>query len=41
MEKTAEAEANTDLILKVFRLWSSLNGHGKAITERFGQTPAR
>lgn len=41
MERTPKADAYTDLILAVFRFWSSLNRHGRAITEPFGQTPAR
>jgi DNA-binding MarR family transcriptional regulator len=41
MAQTPESEAYTDLILAIFRFWSSLSRHRRAITEPFGQTPAR
>lgn len=41
MNRTPEAEAFTELVLAVFRFWSSLHRHGRAITKRFGETPAR
>ena len=41
MKRTPEAEAYTELILAVFRFWSSLSRHGRAITKPFGETPAR
>jgi len=40
MNRTPEAEAFTELVLSVFRFWSSLHRHGRAITKPFDQTPA-
>lgn len=41
MNRSPEGEAYTKLILTVLRFWSSVDRHGRAITEPFGQTPAR
>ena len=41
MIRTPEAAAYRELLLAVFRFWSSLRRHGRAITKPFGETPAR